>query len=258
MFRSYGILISLMGLALVVGLGCESPSGNEGDGGTGGSAGSGSGGSAGDGGTPGGGGAGGMVVAECPPGATAPEPAIGTVPTACRNSFNQLVSEFPVTLEVALDCAVAGQPFNANVKPTLALDTTFLQSAADTLCDLGITLTSTDVNNAQVRVDAAEGATCTSALSVLSPVPQTVELDVTVTGECGAGGTPQVRRQDRSPSARLALRHWRQDRPTFRSTPMWSCSSNRSRSTSRADKAPLSPPLTTKSLARSPPTAPTS
>ena len=188
MFRSYGILISLMGLALVVGLGCESPSGDTGTGGTGGTAGIGGapGGGGGDGGT------GGMVVVECPPGAVAPEPQIGTVPTACRNSFNQVVSEFPVTMDVALDCAIAGQPFNATVTPTLALDTTFLQSAADTLCDLGTPLTDVTLRNTQVRADALQGATCTSQLSVLTPVPQDVMLDVTITGTCGAGGSIKV------------------------------------------------------------------
>ena len=109
MFRSYGILISLMGLALVVGMGCSDDPGPTG--GTGGNGGNGG----------GAGGAGGMAV--CPPGAAVPEPVVGTVPMACRNSFNQLASVFPVTLDVALDCSVADQPFNANITPTLALDT---------------------------------------------------------------------------------------------------------------------------------------
>ena len=193
-------------------------------------------------------------MAVCPPGAAVPEPVVGTVPMACRNSFNQLASVFPVTLEVALDCAVADQPFNANITPTLALDTAFLQAAADTLCMLGITLTTTNLNNAQVGAAAVEGATCTSETSVLpivggscvpddptcpdadipadggttqncpsadcvdpdpslglgpelcqvpaaetSGVAQTsglcervVEIDVTITGTCGAGGSISV------------------------------------------------------------------
>jgi len=203
MFRSYGILISLMGLALVVGLGCESPSGDTGTGGTGGTAGIGGGpGGGGDGGD---GGTGGTVMVECPPNADAPEPQIGTVPTACRNSFNQVVSEFPVTLDVALDCAIAGQPFNATVTPTLALDTTFLQSAADTLCVLGNPLTDVTIRNAQVRVDALQGATCTSQLSVLTPVPQDVMLNVTVTGTCGEGGSIVVNEGISIPLSQVSL-----------------------------------------------------
>ncbi len=157
--------------------------------GTGGMGGTGTGGTAGMDGT---GGGGGMIVAECPPGVVAPEPASGTTPLACRNSFNQVVSEFGVSLDVALDCAVAGEPFNASVTPTLTLDTTFLQAAADTLCVLGTILDTVTIENAQARVDAVQGATCTSQLSVLSAVPQDVELDVTVDGTCGAGGTITV------------------------------------------------------------------
>jgi hypothetical protein len=113
---------------------------------------------------------------------------------ACRNSFNEQVSTFPIDLlNVAPDdCILAGQPFNTAIDPTIALDTAFLQAAANTLCDLGTALTEADVSIAQVSVDAIAGATCTEQLSELSPVPQTVTLDVTIDGTCGAGGSVTV------------------------------------------------------------------
>jgi len=174
-------------------MGCSETTGAGGSGGTGAVGGDGgTGGSGGTGGMAGSGGTGGMVVAECPPGAAVPAPATGTTPLACRNNLNQLVSEFVVTLDVALDCAIAGEPFNASVSPTLTLDTTFLQTVADWLCPLGVALTGVTVNNAQARIDAVQGATCESQVSELSPVPQDVELDVTVDGVCGLGGSVTV------------------------------------------------------------------
>jgi hypothetical protein len=54
-------------------------------------------------------------------------------------------------------------------------------------------LTQADVTSAQVSIDAVAGATCTEQLSVLSPVPQTVVIDITVvSGSCGAGGVVVV------------------------------------------------------------------
>jgi hypothetical protein len=76
--------------------------------------------------------------------------------------------------------------------PVIALDVAFLQAAADTLCGLGTELTEADVSVAQIAVDAVAGATCTEQLTELSPVPQLVELDVTVTGTCGAGGSVTI------------------------------------------------------------------
>jgi hypothetical protein len=115
---------------------------------------------------------------------------------ACRNSFNQVVSTFPIDLlnvDTNGSCIEAGQPVDFNIDPTIALDTAFLQAAADTLCDLGTPLTQADVTVAQVSVDEVlGGATCTEQLSVLSPVPQTVTLDVTENGTCGAGGSVTV------------------------------------------------------------------
>jgi hypothetical protein len=110
---------------------------------------------------------------------------------ACRNSFNQAVSTFPIDLlNVTPDaCLISGDPVNFAIDPTIALDTAFLQAAAETLCDLGTLLTTADVGVAQVRIDAVGGATCVSQLAELSPVPQTVVIDITlVSGSCGAGG----------------------------------------------------------------------
>ena len=113
---------------------------------------------------------------------------------ACRNSFNQAVSTFPIDLLNVTpdDCIEAGQPFNTAIDPVIALDTAFLQAAGQTLCDLGTFLTSADVTVAQVSVDAIAGATCTEQRSSLSPVPQTVVLDTSVEGECGSGGVVTV------------------------------------------------------------------
>jgi len=116
------------------------------------------------------------------------------IPMACRNSFNQAVSTFTVDLLNVTpdDCILDGQSFNATVEPTLTLDTVFLQDAADLLCDLGTALTEVDIDLAQVSVDAIAGATCTEQTAVLSGVPVTLPLDVTVSGTCGIGGTVTV------------------------------------------------------------------
>jgi hypothetical protein len=118
------------------------------------------------------------------------------IPMACRNSFNQVVSTFPIDLlnvSTGGQCVLAGQPLTIDYDPTIALDTAFLQAAADTLCDLGTPLTQADVTVAQVSVDEVLGGlTCTEQLSVLPGTPVTVILDVTVTGTCGAGGTVAV------------------------------------------------------------------
>jgi hypothetical protein len=113
---------------------------------------------------------------------------------ACRNSFNQAVSTFPIDLlnVTADDCVQDSAPFNTAIDPVIALDTAFLQAAAQTLCDLGTFLTSADVTSAQVSVDAIAGATCTQQLAVLSPVPQTVLLDISIVGTCGSGGIVTV------------------------------------------------------------------
>lgn len=122
-----------------------------------------------------------------------PAPFSGTAQTACRNSFNQALSAFPVDLDISTDvCVTGGAAFNATVDPTLNLDTTFLQAAATTLCALGITLTNADVNAVQATIDAVAGATCTPQTSVGAPPPFNVVLDVTVTGVCGGGGTVTV------------------------------------------------------------------
>jgi hypothetical protein len=113
---------------------------------------------------------------------------------ACRNSFNQEVSTFPIDLLNVQpdDCILAGQGFNTDIDPIIALDTAFLNAAASTLCDLGTALTQADITVAQVSIDAVAGASCTAQLAELSPVPQTVVLDVTITGTCGAGGSVEV------------------------------------------------------------------
>jgi hypothetical protein len=113
---------------------------------------------------------------------------------ACRNSFNQAVSTFPIDLTNVApdDCILEGQPFNAAIDPVIALDTAFLEAAAQTLCDLGTFLTEADVTTAQVSVDAIAGATCTEQLSVLGGTPLTVTLDVTLEGSCGSGGIVTV------------------------------------------------------------------
>ncbi len=111
------------------------------------------------------------------------------IPMVCRNSFNQVLSTFGVDLTVALDdCAFAGQPFNATVDPALVLDTTFLSNAAQTLCNLGFLMTSVDVTNAQISVDAIAGATCTEQLAVLPNTPVTVPVATQCDGTCGDAG----------------------------------------------------------------------
>ena len=116
---------------------------------------------------------------------------------ACRNSFNDAVSTFPIDLLNVTpdDCILDSQTFNTAVDPVIALDVAFLQAAADTLCGLGTTLTQADVTVAQISVDAVAGATCTEQLSVLTPVPQNVLLDVTVLpagSSCELGTTTSV------------------------------------------------------------------
>ena len=131
----------------------------------------------------------------CIAGCTVPAPVdrLG-IPMACRNTFNQAVSTFPIDLLNVTpdDCVQDGQPVNFGIDPTIALDTAFLQAAADTLCATGLALTEADVGQAQISIDAIAGATCTEQLTELTPVPQTVNLDVTVVGTCGAGGTITV------------------------------------------------------------------
>jgi len=128
----------------------------------------------------------------CVAGCTVPAPVDAPgIPMACRNSFNQVVSTFPIDLLNVTpdDCIEAGQPFNTAIDPTIALDTAFLQAAAETLCDLGTLLTEADVTVAQVSVDAIAGADCTEQLSVLGGTPVTVTIDIElVSGSCGAGG----------------------------------------------------------------------
>ena len=70
---------------------------------------------------------------ECVADVSCPPPTItGQAQTACRNSFNQLLSQFPVDYDIALDdCAFAGQTFNADVTPTLNFAESFLNTAAD-------------------------------------------------------------------------------------------------------------------------------
>ena len=134
---------------------------------------------------------GGTCISDC----TVPAPVDATgIPMACRNSFNQAVSTFPIDLLNVTpdDCIEAGQPFNTAIDPTIALDTAFLEAAAQTLCDLGTFLTEADVTTAQVSVDAIAGATCTEQLSVLPGVPLTVTLDISIVGSCGSGGVVSV------------------------------------------------------------------
>ena len=109
---------------------------------------------------------------------------------ACRNSFNQAVSTFPIDLLNITpdDCIEAGSPVDFAIDPTIALDTAFLDAAAQTLCDLGTTLTEADVTFAQVSVDSVEGATCTPQLSVLQGTPVTVTIDTVCDGTCGNTG----------------------------------------------------------------------
>ena len=176
------------GSAGVGGGGVGGEGGDGGSAGSGGMAGSGgSGGSAGVGGVGGeGGNGGGGGSGACPA-----DPAPVIVPMACRVSdatfWGQGVWEFTANLEVALaDCTRS--TFNANVTPTLTLSREFLNSAAETLCDLGGALTEFDITAAQVQADAVMGAECEPQMSVLDPAPQTVDLDATVEGQCGMTG----------------------------------------------------------------------
>jgi hypothetical protein len=164
--------------------------GMAGAGGAGGTAGAGGeGGAGGAGGTAGAGGEGGAGGAGCtdPP----PVDALG-IPMACRNSFNQNVSVFPINLEnvTADGCIEAGQPVSFDIDPVIALDTAFLQAAVETLCATGSLLTVADVNAAQVSIDSVAGATCTEVLS--GPIAQDdVVLDITrVPANCNCGSTP--------------------------------------------------------------------
>jgi hypothetical protein len=226
MVRSYGILACLLGLALAVGIGCGDDGtggtggtaatggtggtaatggtggtaatggtggtaatggtgGTAATGGTGGTGGvAGTGGTGGVAGTGGTGGVGGTGGAAC----TVPAPVDAPgIPMACRNSFNQAVSTFPIDLLNVTpdDCILDGQPFNTAIDPVIALDTAFLEAAAQTLCDLGTLLTEADVTSAQVSVDAIAGATCTEQLSVLPGTPVTVTVATVCTGTCG-------------------------------------------------------------------------
>jgi hypothetical protein len=107
---------------------------------------------------------------------------------ACRNSFNQAVSTFPIDLlniNTGGDCIETGQNVDFNIDPVIALDTAFLEAAAQTLCDLGTTLTEADVTSAQVSIDGIEGATCTEQLSVLPGTPITVPIATECDGTCG-------------------------------------------------------------------------
>ena len=117
--------------------------GDPGVGGTGGNGGM-AGGAGGAGGMAGMGGTGGSMGCTVP----APVDAVG-IPMACRNSFNQVVSTFPIDLLNVTpdDCILDGQPVNFAIDPTIALDTAFLQAAAETLCDLGTLLTQADVTS---------------------------------------------------------------------------------------------------------------
>jgi hypothetical protein len=76
-------------------------------------------------------------------------------------------------------------PVNFAIDPVIALDTAFLEAAAQTLCDLGTLLTQADVTAAQVSIDAVAGATCTEQLSELTPVPATVSVATSCDGNCG-------------------------------------------------------------------------
>jgi hypothetical protein len=130
------------------------------------------------------------------------------IPMACRNSFDiKAVSTFPIDfLNVTPDgCIEDSQPFNVAIDPVIALDVAFLQAAADTLCGLGTALTSADVTVAQIQTDAIAGATCTEQLAELSPVPQLVLLDATVTGTCGAGGSVTINSGTQLPLPQIVL-----------------------------------------------------
>ena len=170
--------------------------GGGGVGGDGGSAGVGGGGVGGQGGTGGAGGVGGSAGVGGGAGGAAGNGGV-TMRMACRNSaegsmyYGYGLSEFTVNLEVALADRTS-TTFNANVTPTLTLSREWLNSLAEILCDLGFALIEFDIAAAQVQADAVIGAECESQLSVLEPVPQTVELDATVEGQCGLDGSVTI------------------------------------------------------------------
>ncbi|MDH3201595.1 MAG: hypothetical protein OEM15_11945 [Myxococcales bacterium] len=116
------------------------------------------------------------------------------IPMACRDNFTQRVWTFPIDLLNVTpdDCIFEGQPFNVGVDPVITIDKAPLNLFASWYCDRGGTLTEVDISVAQVSIDAIAGATCTEQLAELSPVPQTVALDVTLTGTCGFGGSITV------------------------------------------------------------------
>ena len=128
----------------------------------------------------------------CIPGCTVPAPQQApAIPMACRNSFNQAVSTFPIdllniTANSVDGCIHTGQAVDFDIDPVIALDTAFLEAAAQTLCDLGTFLTIADVTSAQISIDAVAGATCTEQLTTLPGVPVTVPIPTTLT--C-VGGT---------------------------------------------------------------------
>ena len=116
-------------------------------------------------------------------------PVMGTVPTACRESFSQKVLNSPVDMTIVFDrCLFAGQPFTAHVTPTIAIDQGYLQRAVEVLCAIGIDLCELGliVPDAQVEVDALAGATCTPQLSELPGTPVIVPLS------CSSGCTVPV------------------------------------------------------------------
>ena len=124
----------------------------------------------------------------CIQGCTVPAPVDAAgIPMACRNSFNQAVSTFPIDLlNVTPDgCILDGQAVDFAIDPVIALDTAFLEAAAQTLCDLGTLLTEADVTFAQVSVDSIAGATCTEQLAVLQGTPVTVVIPTECDGTCG-------------------------------------------------------------------------
>ena len=134
------------------------------------------------------------------------QPVSGTVPTACRNNFDQRVGTVPIDMTVAVDrCLYAGQPFDATVTPAMGLDMSFLNAVAQTFCDLGIVLDQVQIDVSQASIDALGGATCTPVLSELNPVPQILALDVTVAGICGAGGSATVNSAPLIPLPQVAL-----------------------------------------------------
>lgn len=124
----------------------------------------------------------------CPPNAAAPgglgNPIIGQAQTSCRNSFNQLLSQFPVDYEIELDnCAFANQTVNADVTPTLNFEASFLQVAADTLCAFGIDICANGASFTDVQVQVASTATTPGSDPTVDPAVGTDQ---------GASSTPQL------------------------------------------------------------------